>query len=562
MDLNFHWLKVSRQRLGSVIQEIDYGCEPGARFYALVASSTLIACLGLIANSTAVIIGAMLVAPLMTPIFGIALSLVRGDTHMLGRAVRAELLGFGLGVGLAAIFGSLPLALAVTPEMLARTQPNLLDLLVAVLAGFAGAYAMTNEHLSPALPGVAIATAIVPPVANTGLCLAVGAYQGAYGSFLLFLANFLSILMVSSLVFIGAGLRRTLPTEKWGFVSRFGMPGLGFLMVAVLLTQPLVRIVQDRYLTSDIQRIISSQLGQLPTTAMFKMNHEMRNGKLYILGTVRTPRVISPNRVKIIQEDLSAKLHMPTALILRCVLTKDISATGSTNEVTAEDLNGSFLATNMNPEVLQLQLAEQALREVLASRPEIELLDVELMRFPSGPVVLATLQGPRVLIPSEVKEIQTFVQRRLQDSNIGLLVRCLVTVDVAETGRVLYGWSHFGRQTFQQHARMEEIKAAVKDTFQQFDDIFATNVDAAPKQDDTWQVRVEVEGARVISPREAAYVEKQVAERVQRPVKIFFWSRPQAMVTPQGYDSVENFTRKRLEKTEAVGASRDPAKAP
>jgi uncharacterized hydrophobic protein (TIGR00271 family) len=556
MDLRISWLKVSPERLETVIQQIDYGSEPGGRFYALVATATLIACLGLVASSTAVIIGAMLVAPLMTPIFGIALSLVRGEAHLLGRSIRAEVLGVVLGIVIAALFGFLPLALEVTPEMLARTQPNLLDLLVAVLAGFAGAYAMVNEHLSPALPGVAIATAIVPPVANSGLCLAVGAYQGAYGSFLLFLANFLSILMVSCLVFIGAGLTHTRPAKKWGFARRFGGPALGFMAVAVLLTPPLVHIVKDRYLTTNVRRIIAAQLSQLPTTAMFKMSHEMSGGKLYVLGTVRTPRVISPNRVKIIQAALTDKLQVPTELILRCVLTRDISATGSTSEVTAENLNGSFLATKVNPQVLQVQRAEQALREILLSHPIFELVEVDQVHLPAGPVILATLQGPRALIPSEVREFQTSIRRRLHNTSIRLLARCLIMVDVDDAGRILYGWSHFGRQTPEQHALMQQIDAAVRNAFQRFNDIFATNVDAAPKVDG-WQARVEVVGSRVISPREAAYVEKRVTDQLHRAVKIFFFSRCQAMVTPQGYNSVKDFIEKRLEKSEAVSSS-DP----
>jgi uncharacterized hydrophobic protein (TIGR00271 family) len=554
MDLKISWLRVSRERMNVVLQDIDYGSEPGGRFYALVATSTLIACLGLIANSTAVIIGAMLVAPLMTPIFGIALALVRGDTRLLGRAVLAEVLGVVLGISIAAMFGLLPLALNVTPEMLSRTQPNLLDLLVAVLAGFAGAYAMTNEKLSPTLPGVAIATAIVPPIANAGLCLSVGAYHGAYGSFLLFLANFLSILMVSSLVFVGAGLTRTLPNEKWSFVRRFGVPSLGFLAVTVLLTPPLVQIVKDRYVTSTVTKIISQQLSQLPTTAMFKMNHEMSGGKLYVLGTVRTPKVISPNRVKTIQEALTKKLEMPTHLILRCVLNKDISASGSTSIVTAENLNGSFLATKINPNVLTVQLADQALREILTSLPEFELEEVDQVHMPSGTVVLATFRGPRVLIPFEIQRCQTFIRRRLHNPSLSLLARCLITVDVDDRGRILYGWSHFGKQTPEQHALMRQIDAAVRDVFKRFDDIFLVNVDAAPR-DDGWQARVEVVGGRVISPREAAYVEKKVADRVNHAVKIFFFSQSQAMVTPQGYDSVQNFIKRHVQKIEAVSTS-------
>jgi uncharacterized hydrophobic protein (TIGR00271 family) len=549
MDLKFPWLRVSRERMCVVLRDIAYGSEPGGRFYALAATATLIACLGLIANSTAVIIGAMLVAPLMTPIFGIALALVRGETRLLGRAVRALVLGVVLGIGIASLFGLLPLALDVTPEMLARTQPNLLDLMVAVLAGFAGAYAMTNEKLSPALPGVAIATALVPPIANSGLCLAVGAYHGAYGSFLLFLANFLSILVVSSLVFIGAGLTRTMPNEKWSFVRRFGVPILGFLAVIILLTPPLVQIVKDRYVSSTIKRIISQELSQLPTTAMFKMNHEMSDGSLYVLGTVHTPQVISPNRVKAIQEVLTKKLKVPTHLILRCVLNKDISATGSTSIVTAENLNGSFLATKLNPNVLRVQIAEQTLREILVSYPQFELDEVDQVLKPSGPVILATFRGPRVLIPFEVEKFQTLIQQRLHNPDIGLLARCLISVNVDDAGRILYGWSHYGKQTSEQTAMMKQIDNALRDAFKHFNDQFLVNVDAAPREDG-WQARVEVVGARVLSPREAAAVEKEVAGHVNQPVKIVFFSKSQAVVTPQGYDSAQNFIKGLVEKRE------------
>lgn len=546
------WLTVSPERLDTVLEDINYGSEPGNRFYALVATSTLIACLGLVANSTAVIIGAMLVAPLMTPLFGIALALVRGETSLLGRALRAEIIGVLLGVGIATIFGALPLALEVTPEMLSRTQPNLLDLLVAVLAGFAGAFAMIDERLSPTLPGVAIATAIVPPVANTGLCLAVGAFNGAYGSFLLFLANSLSILIVSCATFLAAGLARKIPwAEKWGLVKRFGVPALGFLVVAILLTHSLVKIVNDRYLTTSIHKVISEELVQFPTTALLRESHQISRDKLYVLATVRTPKVISPNRVKHIQEALSQKLEMPTELIMRSVLAKDISATGATSEATAENLNGSIVTAKVSPEVLKLQFAEQAIREILASRPEIDLLEVDLLYFPRGQYILATLQGPRVLIPNEVREFEQKIQARLQDPSIHLLVRSVVAEDVSAGGRILYGWSHLGKQDPAQKAIMVQIQEAVREKFKRFSDLFATNVDAAPK-DGSWQVRAEVVGARIISPEESAAIEKEVSRELGVEIKIFFWSKSQAMVTPQGYDSVEDFTKKRLEKMEGV----------
>lgn len=559
MPLNLTIFQMSPKRQKVVIEGITVGSEPGIRFYALVTTSTLIASLGLVANSASVIIGAMLVAPLMSPIFGVALALVRGDAGLLGRAIRAEVMGVIAAIGIATFFGSLPLAVEVTPEMLARTQPNLLDLLVAVLAGFAGCYAMIDEKLSPALPGVAIATAIVPPLANCGICLAVGAYQGAYGSFLLFLANFLSILIVASATFIAAGLAQNVPWgDTMGLAKRFGVPAVGFLLVAILLTHSLIKIVRERNLTNTIKNVISKELSQLPTTSMTSMVHLTRKGKLYILATVRTPKVINPNRVKAIQEVLAREVGEPTELVVRSVLAKDIGATGTASQVTAENLDGAFSTQELTPDVLKTQFAEQALREILINRPELELMEVDLLNFPRGPYILATLQGPRVLIPSEVREFEQRIQERLKDPTIHLLVRCLTTVDVDDEGRILYGWSHFGKRDSGQTILMQKIENAVKEKFKRFPDLFATYVDAAPK-DDSWQVRVEVAGARIISPKEAADIQEEVSRQMQREIKIFFWSKGQAMVTPQGYSSVEEFTRKRLEKSEVVPSEAPPA---
>jgi uncharacterized hydrophobic protein (TIGR00271 family) len=551
MAFRVKWLRIDPERIPVVLAEINYGSEPAVRFYALVATSTLIAAFGLIANSVAVIIGAMVVAPLMTPIFGMALALVRGDGKLLGRALQAETVGVFLAVGVSAIFGSLPLALQVTPEMLARTQPTLLDLLVAVLAGFAGAYAVIDEHLSPALPGVAIAVAVVPPLANAGLCLAVGAYLGMYGSLLLFLANLLSILIVSSVVFVAAGLATRIELESgWELIRRFGMACLGFIIVAVLLTHTLIRIVQERYLTNSIKELMSVEFSHMPTSGLEDIIHQTYKGKLYILAIVRSPKVVSPDRVRLIQENLDKHLQRPTELIVRTILAKDISATGSTSQVTAQNLNRFFLTGKLPWDVLTVQLAEQSLRETLAPRLELNLMEVELLHFPRGPVILATIQGSRVLIPFEIKQIEEAMQKRLQNPNIHLLVRSLTTVEVDAEGRVLYGAAHFGVETSEEKALRQKVENAVKEELKQLPDVLLTNVDAV-RRDGVWHVRVEAVGARVATTRNVMELEKAVSRNIDQPVKIFIWSRAEAMVTSEGYTSVEAYTEERLKEGKA-----------
>jgi uncharacterized hydrophobic protein (TIGR00271 family) len=551
MAFRIKWLRIEPKRIPVVLEEINYGSEPGGRYYTLVAISVLIATFGLIANSTAVIIGAMVVAPLMTPIFGMALALVRGDAKLLGRSLRAETVGVVLAVGVSAIFGSLPLALEVTPEMLVRTQPNLLDLLVAILAGFAGAYAMIDEHLSPALPGVAIAVAVVPPLANTGLCLAMGAYLGMYGSFLLFLANVLSILLVAAAVFIAAGLAKRIELEStWELMRRFGVAGLGFIVVAGILTHALVQIVRQRHLTNAIQESVASEFSQIPASALVNIVHQTHEGKLYILATMRSPKVASPDRIKLIQENLSKKLNRPTELIVRTILAKDVSATGSTSQVTAQNLDGFFLAGKLPPEVAKVQLAEQSLRETLASRPELTLMDVDLLHFPRGPVILATIQGSRMLIPLEVRQFEKAMQERLQNPDLGLLVRSLITADVDGQGRILYGEAHFGAETPEEKALREKIETAVREEFKQLPDVLLTNVDAV-RRDGFWSVRGEAVGPRVASTRNVVELEKAISGKIGQPVKILLWTRAEAMVTSEGYTSVEDYTEKRLEAQEA-----------
>ncbi len=562
MPDRFQWLKTSPARLQQVTEDISYGSEPKVSFYALLMTSSLIASFGLILNSGAAIIGAMLVCPLMTPMLGISLSLVRGDPFLLGRAIRAEAIGMVLAVGIAALLGLFPLALEVNKEMLALTEPTLLDLLVAGLAGFAGTYAMIDARLSPALPGVAIATSIMPPLANTGLCLAVGAYHGAWGSFLLFLANFLTILLVSAGTFFAAGVSpKIYGTEKWEFSRRFGVAIAGFLLVTGLLTQTLVRIVKERYLAHDIKGALATQFSQFPSTSLVSEIHQVHQGRLYVLATVRTPRVISPDKVKSIQENLSESLKRPTELIVRANLTKDVCATGSTSQVTAQNLDGFFLSGQAAPEVMRSQQAEQALRELLIARPDLLLMEVDLLQFPCGPVVLATLQGSRTLIPAEVQELEMKMQERLQDPQLRLLTRCLTTVDVDARGRILYAWSHFGSNSPEDAALQERVEKEVRDALQKFPELFITNVDALGSEKE-WAVRVEAVGTRVLAARELAQLEKLVSQKVHRPTRIYLWFRSEVMVTREGLSSVEDFTRKRFKERLVQGRTEEKPLSP
>ena len=193
--------------------------------------------------------------------------------------------------------------------MLGRTKPNLFDLAVAVLAGFAGAYALADEKLSATLPGVAMAVALVPPLANSGLSLSLGSYVGAWGSFLLFFANFLSILLVSALVFGLAGLvPDSAGLSRRDLTRRFGLATVGFVIVTVLLGNALLQMARDRQTRNTIDAVLRAELQERQAMQLERLAYEFRGDTVFVLAHIFSPRVMSPLRVAELEAALSAGL--------------------------------------------------------------------------------------------------------------------------------------------------------------------------------------------------------------------------------------------------------------
>lgn len=220
------WSKVT-QRVRSVVPQMDRDLRVKLvdrlhthskwdfDFVALISLSTLIAALGLVRNSGAVVIGAMLVAPLMTPLVGIGFALVQGNNQLIRQSLRSLFYGFALAfligilVGLTVHFTGfeeLRDIASIPAEMLSRGEPNFLDLVVALVSGMAGAYAMGRPNLVSALPGVAIAAALVPPIATSGMALSLLDFPLFLGSLFLFLTNIVAITLGCTIVFWAVGI--------------------------------------------------------------------------------------------------------------------------------------------------------------------------------------------------------------------------------------------------------------------------------------------------------------------------------------------------------------------
>ena len=533
-------LRVSPERKRAVLDDIHSGSEPRGLYYILLTVSAGIAAFGLLANSPAIVIGAMLVSPLMTPIFGIALALSRGDFRLLRQALVAEFGGVALIIAFSALLGLLPFALEVTPEMLARTRPTLIDLLVATLAGLAGGLALVDERTSPALPGVAIATSLTPPLAVCGLSLAFRAYDGAWGAFLLFFANFLAILAVGAVTFNLAGfVSRAEFGSGRDLLRRFAATGIGLVAVATLLTRQLVVMIDDFRTRATLVATLEQQLEQLPNTSLSSLIYQpSASGNLDVLATIRAPRAISPQNVKRYQERLGTVLGRTVSLFVRCTLSEDVAAVGSAALLPQIDLDGHFLMSDPSPDAKLMSAAEQLLRELVAIGQRYELLGTELTHMPSGPVIVASVKGAAALGPEEVAYAQGLLRERVGNDDVLLLVRTVSTTDLTANGRVLLGAAHFGPPDPALDARADALSAQARKLLESEPETVVVALDAA-LENGGWTVRSQIAAARPPRPADIARLEAALAKLAGEPVSLSVWWTSDLIVTRDGFSSLE-----------------------
>jgi uncharacterized hydrophobic protein (TIGR00271 family) len=238
--------QIDRENRVSLVDRIQSSSQWDFDFFALMFLSTFMAAIGLIQDSAAIVIGAMLVAPLMTPLLGLGLALVQGNPVL----SRISLRSIGFGVVVSLIVGVL-VGLATpgfqepTREMLGRGGPGLLDLFVAFAAGLAAAYASSRPGLVAALPGVAIAAALVPPIATSGLALSLGNFDLALNSLLLFAINMFTIVLASMASLWAVGLRNIKKASRWRLLL------VNILMLSVLVLGAFLSIKPDSRATPN-----------------------------------------------------------------------------------------------------------------------------------------------------------------------------------------------------------------------------------------------------------------------------------------------------------------------
>ena len=296
-------------------------------FFTLLLLATVIATYGVLSNSTATVIGAMIVAPLMGPMMAMTSAVVMGS---LPRAIRA----FALTVAgiIAVILFSYLLSLIVPSftisftsdgEITSRINPGLYALLTALGAGAAGAFIISRAEIADALGGVAIAISLVPPLCVVGISLRAGQMSAAGGSFLLFLTNFLAILFAGGVVLVIIGLGKSAASNEQ---LRFRRRGLLLFVVCLLLVaiplsltayQNIVGIEENNTATVTVQNWLQGTSYQVDTIS--------------VNGQVVSVTVDGTGQIKPLQQlanQLARALRRPILLNLRTVPAQNSESQG------------------------------------------------------------------------------------------------------------------------------------------------------------------------------------------------------------------------------------------
>ena len=287
-------------------------------FFALLLFATIIATYGVLSNSTATVIGAMIVAPLMGPIMATTAAVVIGSSQ---RALKA----FGLTVAgilsvillaylLSWVVPEVTISFTSNGEIASRINPGLYALLTALGAGAAGAFITSRAEIADSMGGVAIAISLVPPLCVVGIALQQGRLDAAGGAILLFLTNYLAILLAGGVVLALVGVRKLTRSQEGPRVRKRGF--VVFVVCLLLVTIPLsltsyqqvISALESKHATSTVEQWLEGTTYQVVTVKV---------GERAVFATIEGGGELKP--VQQLANQLASTLQRPVLVTLRTV---------------------------------------------------------------------------------------------------------------------------------------------------------------------------------------------------------------------------------------------------
>jgi uncharacterized hydrophobic protein (TIGR00271 family) len=409
-----------------IISEITPLASPGFDFFLLVILSCSIATLGLITNSPAVIIGAMLLAPLMSPIIGIGLALIIGNDKLLKSSVKVLVIGIGLAIALSFLMTLvnrfLPfVSLQVLPaEITARMRPTPIDLLIALSGGLAASYALTRPNLSATLPGVAIATALMPPLCTIGIGLALNRWDVAGGASLLFVTNMVTIAFASAFVFFLRGFSAEARRGGQKLPHSLVLSSILVILLLIPLSFYSIKFFNDATENRLINSVVSNEVSKVNGSQLVDVQIVHTENKLDMVITIRTSSALSYEEVVALQENIVANLGRPVSLKVEQVIAEELDplippTPTATATATSTPTPGPSPTNTLQPTSTRTPTLTPSPTPIQVQISLAELPALELRQSPGGPTIGKLLPGQFVTVLYLRQEIDGIVWIEIMD---------------------------------------------------------------------------------------------------------------------------------------------------
>jgi uncharacterized hydrophobic protein (TIGR00271 family) len=421
-----------------VIAEVFDSISSRFDFFLLVILSCSIATLGLITNSPAVIIGAMLLAPLMSPIIGVGLASIIGQEELIKKSVLTLLWGALIAISLSFVMTLvnriLPfVSLQVLPtEVLARIRPTPIDLVIALAGGLAAAYAMTKPNLSAALPGVAIATALMPPLCTIGIGIAVNRWDVAGGASLLFLTNAITIAFASALIFFLRGFSPSARRSGQKVPHSLILSAVLVFILLIPLTFYSVKFFRDASENRLVNTVISEEIAGLNKAELIDTKVIHQDSVLNLVITIRTNKPVTYLEVVNIQKSIASRLNRPISLKVEQVISEELDplippTSTPTPTVTLTPTPGPSATPTATPTQLPTSTKTATSTPTLTPTPAqaqirfTGLPPLQLYQNPGGPVIgnIQPRQWLTILYGTQVFDGLVWVEAMDGDGRIG-----------------------------------------------------------------------------------------------------------------------------------------------
>ena len=413
-------------------------------YFFLIALAAIVATLGLLMNSTTIIIGAMLISPIMKPILSVSFSITTGDSRLFSRSLESLFFGTLFAIAISVMVTLLIPAKALTNEILVRTQPTIIDLFVAFASGAAGAFIMQNNKDLTVLPGVAIATALMPPVSVIGIGIALTNFHVAIGGFLAFLSNLIAINLAAAVIFKLVGITTqdditvndgTLALAK-PKKSRFMWSITAFIIISIPLTYFLINTIDNERIDQTIASSLSAVISNYENVDLVNYAYDYSENKYKISAVVRSDKDLYGNDIRQMETYLERELNKPAEITLKIIFASEVDALTSpppSPEPSSDNNNNNDTpdtsATVTNPDKFIQYTLEEKCEQIDAN-----LIDFNFSYSSTSAIytIIATISGDSEQIDSIHDLITTTLEDNL-NRKIDLIINITDTVKPSST---------------------------------------------------------------------------------------------------------------------------------